>query len=365
VAACTFNEINVPKTVPGVVVHAVLYGGATDQVVLVERTLTGAVNIPDSQQFNPDDPILSDRGVPILNAVVEIAAPAGQVYRAVAGGPGVYRVPLTGASLQPGGIYTLRIHTPDGDDVSATTTVPGGRPSTGESEISFNRDRDTLDIRWKAVPQTRSYALRIEGPFGPFFLFNDSLHFRFNGELRNLFTEGLPRVFIPGFRQQLLVAAIDSNFYDYYRTQNDPFTGSGIISRVKGGIGFFGSLMPVIEHAVNVTADVADSVEGRFVYRALPGQTGVVPATDLSIYVESKSIRSGAPNALSGNYTSGGSRQTRGLLGKQLGKSVTLALLLGQADTDTAAVFTGELRGDSLIGNYRNRTGTFTFVKSR
>ena len=47
----------------------------------------------------------------------------------------------------------------------------------------------------------------------------------------------------PGFRQDVLVAAVDSNFYDYYRTNNDPFTGAGIISRLTGGLGLFGSLV--------------------------------------------------------------------------------------------------------------------------
>ena len=96
--ACDFNKVNVPKTTPRVAVHAVLYGSADDQVVLVERTLTGAVAINDSQTFNPAEPILSDGGVPIFNAIVEITTPTGQVVRGSMKGAGVYRVPLPGAS---------------------------------------------------------------------------------------------------------------------------------------------------------------------------------------------------------------------------------------------------------------------------
>jgi len=171
-------------------------------------------------------------------------------------------------------------------------------------------------------------------------------------------------VFIPGFRESLLIAAIDSNFYDYYRTQNDPFTGSGIISRVSGGIGFFGSMMAVVERTIDVTADRSDAVEGRFVFQAVPGTPGLPTARELSLFIESKSIRAGAPDALSGNYLDG-VREQHGVLGRRLGNSVTLALLASQSATDTNAVFTGELRGDSLIGSYKNRAGTVTFVKSR
>src|SRR5262249_22663796 len=139
-------------------------------------------------------------------------------------GSGVYRFALDGSSLQRGGTYTLRISTLDGDTLSATTTVPGC-PATfnsclvsGSFSGTFNRSRDTMDLRWEPVLQSRTYALRIDNPFGPFFLFTDTAHLRLNGELRNLFADNLPRVFIPGFRETILLTAVDSNYYDYYRT---------------------------------------------------------------------------------------------------------------------------------------------------
>ena len=36
-----------------------------------------------------------------------------------------------------------------------------------------------------------------------------------------------------------ITPAIDANIFDYVRTFNDPYTGSGIISRVQGGLGLF------------------------------------------------------------------------------------------------------------------------------
>ena len=105
------------------------------------------------------------------------------------------------------------------------------------------------------MPNARSYAVRIESPFGPFFLFTDSPAIRLTGDLRNLFAGELQRVFIPGFRQDMIIAAVDSNFYDYYRTNNDPFTGAGIISRVNGGLGLFGSMVSINTGTISVTAD--------------------------------------------------------------------------------------------------------------
>ena len=74
---------------------------------------------------------------------------------------------------------------------------------------TLNRDHDALIAQWTRVPNARSYAVRVESPFGPFFLFTDSTAIRLTGDLRNLFAGDLQRVFIPGFRQDMIVAAVD------------------------------------------------------------------------------------------------------------------------------------------------------------
>src|SRR5205814_8164837 len=125
-------------------------------------------------------------------------------------------------------------------------------------------DRGSLGVAWKGAAAARAYALRVESPFGLFFLFTDSLRFSITGELRNLFANGLPRVFIPGFRQGMLIAAVDSNFFDYYRTNNDPFTGTGIISRLTGALGMFGSMVTLNSGTLTVVADQTEPIEGRF-----------------------------------------------------------------------------------------------------
>jgi hypothetical protein len=185
------------------------------------------------------------------------------------------------------------------------------------------------------------------------------------GDLRNLFAGDLQRVFVPGFRQDMLVAAVDSNFYDYYRTNNDPFTGAGIISRVNGGLGLFGSLVSLNSGTLTVVADQTEPIEGRFRLTTLGLSGGVPPANQVTLYVESKAARPDLPAALSGRYvTPIPNPRADGVLGQQLGSTITLALLANQLSGDTVDVFTGELHGDTLRGSYRKSGVTSVFLRS-
>ena len=369
--ACTIGEVNVPKTQSFLVVHGVLNTSSPDQVVLLERSLTGAVDIKNTN-FNPNEPIASDGGVPVTGAVAELITPTGQVVNGIEDrlvtvnqtGSGVYRFRLAGATLQRGRTYRLHVRTREGEELVATTTIPDAATPSAMPIKSFNRTQDTLTLTWPPAQFARSYAARIETPFGPFFLFTDSLHLRVTGELRNFFADDLPRVLIPGFEQGVLIAAVDSNFYDYYRTQNDPFTGSGIISRVQGGVGFFGSLVPVARQVLDVTAVRQQPIEARFVYLTSPPGAARPAANDLNLYIESPSPRSDVPAALSGKYTTPVLR-TDGLLGTQTGNRVVLALLANQSAFDTITVFSGELRGDTLVGSFGDRPGPAVFLRRR
>jgi hypothetical protein len=228
---------------------------------------------------------------------------------------------------------------------------------------TFNRDHDAVFAQWNRAPGARAYAVRIESPFGPFFLFTDSTAIRLTGELRNLFAGDLQRVFVPGFRQDMIIAAVDSNFYDYYRTSNDPFTGSGIINRVDGGLGMFGSIVNLNTGTLVVAADVSEPIEGRF--RLTPTTPDANTPTIITLYVESKPARDDLPAAITGRYTLGNST-TRGdgLIGRMIGTDIDFALLLNQLAGDTVDVFVGELTGDTLRGTYRQRGGSVVFVRA-
>lgn len=369
VAGCALEKVAIPPSTPSVVVHAVLNPSAPEQIVYLERTLTGSDRVHNSP-FNPDDPIETGGGVPVDNALVEIIDSSGTVTTgnenfvqgATVNGPGVYHIPILGPTLRLGERYKLHVHTIEGEDLTAFTRIPLPEvTSTGGLTRTLNRDHDTLNIAWNAALKTRAYAMRVESPFGPFFLFTDSLHVRLTGDLRNLFASELQHVLIPGFHQDILVAAVDSNFFDYYRTNNDPFTGAGIISRVNGGLGLFGSLVTLTNGTLTVVADQTQLVEGR--YRAQPP---VLDSTaSLNLYIESPAVRSDAPAALSGRYFSTGPNpRADGVIGTQLGSQVTLAFLANQLASDTFDVFVGQLDSGVLRGRFRSNPATLaTFLK--
>jgi hypothetical protein len=363
-SSCEIGKVTVPATPPGVVVHAVLNAGAINQIVLLEQTLSGVAEAPDTN-FNSADPIVSAGGLPIFGATVDIIDSAGRAARGVEDqvtsngvqrGTGVYRVPIAGSALVLGSRYQLRIRTPDGKLVTAFTRVPRADVrSTGSLTQTMNRDHDILNVQWPAAT-TRTYAVRIESPYGPFFLFTDSTRLRFTGQLRNVFSGDLEHVFIPGFRQDILVAAVDSNFYDYYRTNNDPFTGSGIISRIDGGIGVFGSLVTMTSGTLTVTADRTGAPEGRYRFLAAPS-SGTVPLTnDMTVYIESPSAGPNLPTALSGRYTTTNGARVDGILGQEQDGIMTLQFLNNQQSGRKVDTFVGTLHGDTLIGSFQ-RTG--------
>ncbi len=371
-AACDLGTVTVPSTTPSIVVHAVLNTSAPNQIVLLERTLTGAAPTTDSI-FNAADPIVSGGGIPIDSAVVEITDSTGRTFEGIEDssvpgtngvGRGVYRFTLAGFLLIGGGRYRLHIHTLQGEDAIAYTRVPRADvTSAGGLTRTFNRDHDTLNIVWNRAASARTYAVRIESPFGPLFLFTDSVSVRISGALRNPFANELQHVFIPGFRQDALVTAVDSNFYDYYRTNNDPFTGSGIINRISGGIGVFGAVAILNTGTISVVADQTEPIEGRF--RATPAGNQQTFANRLTLYIESKAASPDLPDALSGQYTVFGTNaRIDALLGRQSGETVVLALLRNQQVADTEDVFVGRLNGDTLTGAFRTHGGPVVYVRN-
>ena len=372
-AACTFDEKAVAVQAPQVVVHAVLDPGTQEQEVLVERTLSGAVDIRTDLRFDPQDPINTGGGVPISGADVTITGPDGTVkgFEApVQGRPSTYSsgryLVIFGAgtgsgspALRRGVPYQLRVRTPDGTVVTGTTVIPDITPvGTGSRIDLFNRDRDSVRITWRSVVGARSYLLRVETPFGPFLQFTDSTHITLDGDVRNYFATSLERVFIPGFRQRVSIAAVDSNYFDYYRTRNDPFTGSGIISSLDGGIGLFGAAVNISSRTVDVVQDVREpAFEGLWDLAVAPRPVVEV----FRLYVETP----GEPAALSGWFarSRAGGTPLEGLIGTRTKGRVVLEFLSNQAAVDTAAVFSGEQRGDSLVGTFVGVSGRVVFLK--
>jgi len=372
ISACTFDEHAVAVQPPQVVVHAVLDPGTFEQQVLVERSLSGTVDVVENQRFDAEDPINSGGGIPIGGAQVTISGPDGTLIgteQLVTGRPASYSsgryIVAFGPATFPGALrrgarYELRVCTPDGAEVTGTTVVPDISPvGTGTRVDVFNRDRDSVRITWRNVPGARSYLLRVESPFGAFLQFIDSTNVTLKGDVRNYFASSLQRVFIPGFRQRVTVAAVDSNFFDYYRTRNDPFTGSGIINNLSGGIGVFGAAVNIGSRTVDVVQDPREpAFEGLWDVVVTPRPIVEV----FRLYVET----AGEPTAISGWYARNRASGTlEGLVGSRTNGRVVLEFLANQAAIDTVGVFSGEQRGDSLVGTFSGVTGRVVFLKRR
>ena len=359
-AACQFDSTSAPVGRDRPVVHAVLNPGSSEIVVLVERSLTGQQTVDDDALFDPRDPIVTGNGIPVTGALVEITG-QGRTAHGIEDvviygdgrGRGVYRLRNSrnpgsqNVELVPGSRYTLRIRTSEGQVVTGSTVIPLTTLSSPTPvPLPFQRDRDTLRLRWPAAPGAKRYALRVDSPFGPFYLFTDAQGYDLEGGLRNFFAEELPHVFIPGFEQNVQVAAVDTNFVDYYRTSNDPFTGTGLVNHLEGGIGVFGSYVPLITRVLDVTGDTGEPPAGTY------GGLEQNPADLLDLYVEARG--SGSDLQLSGRLRiAPGDRF--GVIGRLQGQELTLAAFAGQTISDTQFVFRGQLAGDSIRGEWAMR----------
>lgn len=364
-AACRFGEVTVPRGTTAVAVHAVLNPAFLEQAFLVERTLVGSVSIDTLVPFDPSDPVRTGRGVPVSNARVvlsdgtlDMMAMEDRTTTSVRGA-GVYRLMLTPRTrLQPGKRYTLTVTTPDGEVVRGSTLIPGAPPDSAQRPaLAFDRDADTLRLEWTPVAEARTFMLFAESPYGAFTLFVDSLHVRLPGSLRNVFAADFPRVFFPGFVQEVLVAAVDTNYYDYYRSRNDPFTGSGIVNHLEGGVGIVGSVVPIVRRNVAVAAVPREPIEGRY----LRGNTAQNFVGAITLYVESPSVN-GKPAVLSGSWLRQGTSEIDGCIGTVQGRAVRLALLNQWSANDTVSVIHAEWRGDSLVGAFE-QGGSVVLVK--
>lgn len=378
-AVLTGCELGESTLTPGparLVVHSVLSPTAFNQVLLLERTWDGTTEIwKTGRAYNPNDPIGTGGGYGETLAEVDIIRPDGSVVRATEAqqlnpmfGPGLYFLNLPSSSLTGGGLYRLRIRSSGGEEVLAQTTLPSLPPNVANQAVTFDRQRDTLTLTWSPVTAAPAYHVVIDGPYGQTAFFADSNQVRLQGSLRNVAAEGLPRVFQPGFTQSLTIAAVDSNYYDYFRTSNHSQTGSGVVNRITGGFGVFGAAAPVVRRTVQVVAPFTEPVEGVFRYLGDATDSSRTLMIGLTIYLESKSGNASTPDALSGTFRSRpgvGVTATGAFLGRHLRDSVQVAFLRNQSLADTIDVFSGRLHGDTITGVYRFRTGTWKFLRQQ
>jgi hypothetical protein len=376
-AACEIEKVEIPRPERLVALHGVLSASAPSQVVLLERTRNGSVAVR-APSFELESPLGSDSGIAENGAIVTLTTPSGATLVARedntivlgAAGGGVYRFDLPGSALERSGTYTLSVLTRAGERLGASTTVPGGTAALVAEPRDFNRATDELILEWPKTAGARSYLVRVESPLGPRTFFTDDTRVRLGGDLRNVDLDALPRLFIPGFPQAVTVSAVDSNYYDWVRTHNDALSGTGLVNRVTGGLGVFGSLVRLRLLDLNVVAPQTEPVAGTFRIVGTPEELAATPYLALELYVESAASRRDQSDALSGRATrrksifDSGCSQC-GVLGSVKDGQVELSLLTGWSARDTMETFTGELRGDTLVGSYRFAGGIARFVRER
>jgi len=366
--ACEFDKAAVPEQPTRLVVHAVLNPFVLNYRVLVEELATGQINIDGRIGADSLDPIVSGGGIPVRDAVVfirEVSPPALDTAKGIEDarvrsdgkGQGVYRFQNAGPPLfaprtnqqliQRARRYELIVEW-RGQTVRGFTTVPlPDRLVFRDFGLQrFNKDRDTLLLLWPTAQFTKRHALRAVTPYGPFLLFSDRDTLRVLGSLRNVFARDLPNVFIPGFRQEISTAAVDTNYFDYYRSSNNPFTGTGLINHLEGGVGLFGSIVPLDIRRLDVTADQTGPIEGLYLGEAQQ-------SIDLYLGDNLGNDRRFA----SGSLRRGGSRN--GFVGSATSDGrLSLAILRGDYANDTLFVFNGRVTGDSLTGGSEGRPVT-------
>lgn len=219
-------------------VHGVLDLGARDQYVLVQRTnglRAAALDVGGARVtlLLPDGHAISAEQV----RDTTVDSFTGQKHISL-----LYRFSLQhlGVVLQPGGRYGLHVEVPDGRVVTGATTIPTAiaAPDAGSPQ-PFSLSHDTVRFAWHPVPGARGYALSISSDLGTHTLLSDTaIDFTFETlDMANMGNFQITAI------QHVVLSAVDTNYYDYFRSHTDFFTGAGLISHLDGAVGVFGSLV--------------------------------------------------------------------------------------------------------------------------
>jgi uncharacterized protein DUF4249 len=236
--ACDNLENPTSVNPPRLVVHAVFDTHSSAQTILVYRARTGDET--------------SD--TPVSGAEVSVRMPDGAREAAVSFDDSTGHCCIPGAYVLleralPGAHYALSVRTPAGEEVSGVTTVP-----TAPAQLLFSPPfapfdplRDTVRLSWPRVPGARSYEVLVSSHAAQYRTFTDTA-VSLPGTLLTITGD---TVFPVHSSITVLVSAVDSNYYDYYRAQTDPFAGVPP-GHLSGALGVFGSVAPILAQAVQV-----------------------------------------------------------------------------------------------------------------
>lgn len=357
VGGCEFDKETVGPGARMPVVHAVISPGIGQQTILAEWLLSGRVDTASGVQQS-GDPIRTGAGEPIAGATIVIIAPNGDSAIAreelddAGASKGVYRfynapkpgnpavdpmfVPLIGGER-----YRLRLETTEGHVVTGETVLPVAGPlRVPPPPQTLDRDLDSLYMLWDPVPEANRYLVAAESPRGQMRIFVPHNEYLLAGSVGHPGRVDVAHVFLPGFTQTVWVAAVDRNYYDYYRPTSDTTTGRGVINHLEGGIGLFGSIVLIRSYQLRIVKEQVGRLEGRWNRQQF---TGNPPSTFL-LYVEGTF---GPTYQISGSWT--GPNGPAGVYGQVENDRVTFAFLRGFTFRDTVDVFTGRWDGGRVF----------------
>ena len=241
--ACLNLEQPTPTTTSRLVIHAVLQPHSA-VIILVNRSRNG-LQSTTARGIGDDEPV--------TGALVTVSFPTGEIRTAQEGllcaCPGQYGLPVSDNDVLPGAAFTLHVHTTSGEDAAGTTSIPSAplRPIVDGPRV-FLRMSDTLRLRWAPVLGASSYEVVVSS-FG-------SITYRAFADTTvvipgTALTIGGDLILPPSGRLRVTVAAVDKNYYEYYRAQSDPFAGAPP-SHLLGAVGVFGSIAPIIIETLDV-----------------------------------------------------------------------------------------------------------------
>jgi Domain of unknown function (DUF4249) len=248
-AACV-EDTAVTPTAHALLVHAVLDAGARDQWVIVQATdgsFAGQIAVAGATVI-----------MTLPNGATVVAAEErdGNVAEGMQQQPVVspvyhFALDRLGIALVPGRTYQLRVVVPDGRAVTGRTTIPNAIPvSVGRDTTAFDWRHDTLTADLARVPGAARYETNIA--------------FASGGSLSSVFSDtavsipGTLSVFSlvansgAGASARVVISAVDSAYYAYYRRSADPLTGIGTDGNLTGALGVFGAVVAVKRFALIV-----------------------------------------------------------------------------------------------------------------
>ena len=262
--------------VGGCLDHTPLGPGA--DVVLVHAVLnpTRSVQHVDVRHSTTNYPSYT-AGLPVHGATVTLTAPDGTVHVApevlTPGNPLdtlniVARYDVDLGVLTTGTPYHLRVVTADGTITDGDAIVPAAPPPQFLAERRFDPAKDTLRFAWPRAAGARAYEVRIIPQLDSTnVIFTDSS----GRAYYNLYAYGDflayvdTSVVIPGTASQqgqpvfqtgghyvVIVSAVDNHYYDYFSHESDPYTDTPLLSSLRGGIGVFGAVVPIVWQSIVV-----------------------------------------------------------------------------------------------------------------